>query len=354
MERRVGVKQIASDVPGSPLVVRHDILHLFIESKLVEWCDMVAATSGFSVNVFIPSGQTKGLWIIEKSNWSGVGLKFPRDHFNSDIKNRQELRAPGVYILWGPDELDDAGRIQVYIGEADDLSERLSNHVTQDNRQFWQQTMVFTSKDMNLNKAHVLYLESRLIRIAKSHQNVVGYKMDQNDRNEPNLAERELSYAREFLEALLLCLPIAGVLFFEELPPDSQQPTDGGSETMLGKDAANQTFFLKGGSSGPTSVVQAEGYINGAEFVVLAGAKAAKEEADSIPSHIRENRARLIEEGHFVNKQDHYELNDAFPFGSPSAASGALLGRSSNGRNEWKTRDGRSFNDEMAKSLEGG
>ena len=309
---------------------------------------MVSQTTGFSVNIFIPSGQTNGLWVIEKTNWSGIGLKFPRDGFSANAKVRAEMERPGIYILWGPGESGDPDRPQVYIGETDSLADRLSTHISTDDQPFWQQTIVFTSKDANLNKAHVLFIEAQLISIARE---VNRSKLtNKTTPNEPNLSERETSYALEFLEALRLCLPIAGVSFFDELPfgSTSQDPeTQETSEVSQVQGAI--LLHLSGGNSGPTSVVSADGYINGAEFVVLAGAKAAKVEAPSLPNAIRANRQRLLTEGQFVDKENFLELKQHLPFNSPSAAAGAMLGRNSNGRDEWKDSDDRSIND-IAKS----
>ena len=255
---------------------------------------MVSQATGFSVNVFIPSGQTNGLWVVEKTNWSGIGLKFPRDGFNADAKVRAEMGRPGIYVLWGPGESGDTDRPQVYIGEADSLAERLSTHISTDDQPFWQQTIVFTSKDVNLNKAHVLFIEAQLVRIAREAN-----RCDLSNKqtpNEPNLADRETSYALEFLDALRLCLPIAGVHFFDELPQKSSP-----SENIhhpgepIGSRALNaETLNLSGAHSGTTQVVDATGYINGAEFVVLAGAKSAKEEVASASALIRDRRTRLV------------------------------------------------------------
>ena len=110
-----------------------------------------------------------------------------------------------------------------------------------------------------------------------------------------------------------------------------------------------ELLTLRGAQSGSTRQVDASGYINGAEFIVLATAKAAKDEVPSVPNQIRAIRNKLIQDGQFIDRDDCFELRDDTPFNSPSAASGTMLGRSSNGRNEWKTSDGMSIND-MAKS----
>ena len=54
----------------------------------------------------------------------------------------------------------------VYIGEAESILIRLNSHLnTQD---FWNEVIIILSKDenLNLNKAHIKYLENRLHNIA--------------------------------------------------------------------------------------------------------------------------------------------------------------------------------------------
>jgi len=68
-----------------------------------------------------------------------------------------------VYLLTGPTETGDGTRI--YVGEADDLRSRIDQHIT--GKDFWTLLIAFVSKDDNLNKAHVRYLEARLCQLAK-------------------------------------------------------------------------------------------------------------------------------------------------------------------------------------------
>ncbi len=65
--------------------------------------EKVVNSQGFSVRIFIPSGNPDGLRIIEKSNWIGQGLFFPRALF-PEARQRDELKRTGVYVLWGPGE----------------------------------------------------------------------------------------------------------------------------------------------------------------------------------------------------------------------------------------------------------
>src|SRR5690606_22692549 len=50
------------------------------------------------------------------------------------------------------------------VGEADVVRKRLDAHQSQ--KDFWTEGFVLTSSDLSLNKAHVRYLEARLIAIA--------------------------------------------------------------------------------------------------------------------------------------------------------------------------------------------
>lgn len=119
----------------------------------------VSAPRPTSIRLFLVDGTPDGLRLIEKSNWTGVGLVCSRADY-AFARNRDEYSRPGVYILQGAVE----GKLRVYVGEADELRARLDQHAKQ--KDFWTTAVAFTSKDANLNKAHVRYLESRLIQLA--------------------------------------------------------------------------------------------------------------------------------------------------------------------------------------------
>ena len=115
----------------------------------------------YSIRIFLPGGDPEGLRTIEKSNWSGCGLVIPRALL-AEAKGREELKRTGVYVLLGPPE--ESGLPRVYIGEGDPVGPRLESHAAK--KDFWTTAIAFTSKDGNLNKAHVQYLESHLISLA--------------------------------------------------------------------------------------------------------------------------------------------------------------------------------------------
>lgn len=152
---------------------------------------------GFSVRIFISSGEPEALRIVEKSNWTGQGVVFPRAQF-AEVRDRAELKRAGVYVLWGP---GDTGRLpRVYIGEGDPVRPRLDQHIKQ--KDFWTHAVVFTSKDQNLNKAHVQYLEARLVRLAGEAK-----RAELDNGNVPQfsaLSEADTADAEGFLFDVLL------------------------------------------------------------------------------------------------------------------------------------------------------
>jgi hypothetical protein len=81
-----------------------------------------------------------------------------------DVRSREEFGRPSIYLLTGPSE-GDSPQPRIYIGEADVGRARIDSHLR--GKDFWTHLILFTSKDENLNKAHVKYIESRLISLAQ-------------------------------------------------------------------------------------------------------------------------------------------------------------------------------------------
>ncbi len=269
----------------------------------------------FMVRLFLPGGDPNGVKTVEKSNWTGCGLVVPRSLF-SETRSRSELARTGVYILIGPNKTSQLSRI--YVGEGDPVGPRLDQHAK--NKDFWTHVVVFTSKDQNLNKAHIQFLEYRLIDLAKAAKRCV---LDNgNTPQAPSLSEGDTAEAEGFLADVLLCLPILGYGFFDEAPIPTQ---------------TTHEFVLNGKG------VKASGYEATKGFVVRAGSQAAKSETKSIHGYLIDMRRSLVEQGVFVDKGQYYEMTQDYAFNSPSTAAGVLLGRSANGRTKWKTSEGQTL-----------
>ena len=280
---------------------------------------------GFSVRIFIPSGEPEGLRIVEKSNWTGQGLVFPRSLF-PEVRKRSELGRTGVYVLWG---LSEAGQLpRAYVGEGDALLPRLDSHAKA--KDFWTHAAVFISKDQNLNKAHVQYLESRLVALAAAAKRC---ELDNGNVPQlPSLSEADAADAEAFLGDLLLCLPVVGVTFF-----DKPRAAVSGKRGLV--------LHAKG--------IEARGYEGVEGFVVREGSMAVKSETPSILSYLSNLRATLRDKGVLADAGEVLRLTQDYTFGSPSMAAGVMLGRTSNGRTEWKDSKGRTLK-EIQEAATGG
>ena len=114
-----------------------------------------------TIKLFLVHGDAKRLRTAELSNWTGKAVAGPRSELDG-VLAREEAAKSGVYFLSGADS--DSGKSAVYVGEAETIRERLRGHLDKD---FWNHVVFFVSKDENLTKAHVRYLEGRLIEQAK-------------------------------------------------------------------------------------------------------------------------------------------------------------------------------------------
>lgn len=89
--------------------------------------------------------------------------------------------------------------------------------------------------------------------------------------------------------------------------------------------------------------VEARGIETPQGFLVRAGSRAVTAEVASIHAYISEARSGLVENGVLRLDGDRYVFTQDYPFASPSTAAGVVLGRSANGRIEWKAKDGRTL-----------
>lgn len=262
---------------------------------------------GFSLRIFVPLDDPEGLRIIEKSQWSGQGILFPRTIFDT-VKQREELDNTGVYILW--ENVPEGLLPRVYIGETDSLRTRLDLHDTQ--KDFWNYCVAFVSKDKYLNKAHIRHLESRLVSLAKEAKRCI---MESSiEPKVPPLSPADRSDAELYLRDMLLCLPVIGVRFFEK-------PSE--------LDQSMPVFHLN------AKGVTAKCYQETGGFTVIGGSHAVKGEANKCPQRISEIRTDLVTHGVLKDSGAAFEFTQDYTFNSLSQAACVVLGMSASGPFYW-------------------
>jgi len=154
-----------------------------------------------TIKLFLPHGDAKSLRTAEISNWTGKAVAAPRTELD-ELFLREELDKAGVYILTGTDPRSNLPL--AYIGEAEVIRERLKQHKA---KEFWISAIVFVSKDENLTKAHVRYLESRLLAEAVQAGR---FTLEQNQAGGSKLPESDREDMEVFLSRVRQLLPVLG------------------------------------------------------------------------------------------------------------------------------------------------
>jgi hypothetical protein len=272
---------------------------------------------GKTIKIFLIDGDPNGRMSCELSNWSGKAYKIPRIKIK-DCTDRDDLSSTGVYLLFGK---DDEGKDQVYIGEAESILKRLNQQLTQ--KEFWNEAIIFISKDENLNKAHIKYLENRLHDIAKSANR---YKVDNSIiPTQSSISESDRAEMEEFIEYIKMLVNTLGHKVFDEkreFKPKQKQ----------------EFFYIKGARN-----ADGQGEPTSDGFVVFKGSKAAASIVNSLTPNFIKIRQKLIDESVLIDKVDYLEFSDDYIFSSPSTASVMILGRNANGLTEWKNKDGKTL-----------
>ena len=269
---------------------------------------------GKTITLFLIDGDPNGRISCELSNWAGKAYKIPRINIRN-CSDREDLVKTGVYLLFGKDEEDTD---QVYIGEAESILKRLNQHLTE--RDFWNEAIIFISKDENLNKAHIKYLENRLYEIAKSAKR---YKtVNTITPTQSSLSESDREAMEEFIENIKMLVNTLGHKVFNEkreIRPKHKQ----------------NIFFIKA-----TRGADAQGEPTSDGFVVFKGSKASVSTVDSITKNFINLRQQLIDKEIIKFNGDIMEFPEDYIFSSPSSAATIVLGRNANGLTEWKLSSG--------------
>lgn len=268
---------------------------------------------GKTIKMFLIDGNPNGRLTCELSNWTGKAYKIPRTEVKI-CEDRQDLKSTGVYLLFGK---NDEEQDQLYIGEAENVYTRLQSHLRE--KDFWTEVIVFISKDDNLNKAHIKYIENRLYQLAKQAK-----RYDMINGNIPtmsSISEADRSEMEEYISNLIMIVHTLGHKVFEQIT--TAEPKH------------ENTLYLEGLRGAKGSGIQTQ-----EGFVVFKGSIMAKETTDGLPEKVIQRRNEFIEEGIMKDIEGAFVVQEDLLFTSPSLAAAVLLGRKANGLSEWRNYEG--------------
>lgn len=291
----------------------------------------------FSLRIFVADGDPDGLRIVERFNASARAVVFPRALL-PQVKARPELQQTGVYLLLGP-RPDGEGEL-LYVGEGDPILPRLQDH--QSKKDFWTRAIGFVAVGGLLNKAHVQFLEARLIALARAAKRV---PLDNgNFPGEPTLSEADRADMEVFLAHMLGMLPVLGVHAFEQVkrpfPEAVAQHSTVGACTET-PDAHEQPATVELFCSGKGFKARGNDAVQG--FVVFAGSEVSPAAGASLTGSVERLRRDLLAAGVLKMEGGIHQFSQDYVFSSPSTAASMVLGRSANGRIEWRDAQGRTL-----------
>lgn len=276
-------------------------------------------TFGKTIKMFLIDGDSSGRLTCELSNWTGLAYRIPRTEVKK-CADRPNLNSTGVYMLFGRNDDD---KEAIYIGEAEEVYTRLQSHLRE--KDFWNEVIVFISKDDNLNKAHIKYIENKLHEKAKVTNR---YKvLNGNIPPMPSISESDRAEMDEFIINLIMIVNTLGHKVFEEIKDNS--------------DTNNSEFWYINAARG----AKAKGIQTQEGFVVLKGSRIASSTVDSFVERLAAKREDLIASGKVQIMNEEYIVMEDLLFSSPSLAAAIVMGRSANGLTEWKDRYGKSLKD---------
>ncbi|AEE18498.1 GIY-YIG nuclease family protein [Dokdonia sp. 4H-3-7-5] len=294
-------------------------------------------TLGKSIRIYLKEGSVTGIKFAEVVNQTIQALSCPRTKI-SDLNKHfsKEINTQGVYFLIGYEQ--DTSKQIVYVGEAENVWDRLKNHDSK--KDFWNEVILFTSKDDNLTKSHIKYLESRIVQIANETKRY-GLK----NGNNPTLSSLPLpdrDAMEEFLSNIRVLTGTLGHKFlenpiaFRNIPDTSNTQKTTKDNNLVANPSEDLELNLV------VSGIEANAIQTNEGLVVFENSNVSKNPTKNYGyGNLRDS---LIAENVIQSKTngDLYFARN-YLFSSASAAAAVILGYSVNGRNVWKNDEGLSI-----------
>ena len=268
---------------------------------------------GKAIELFLVNGTAESLITAELSNWNGKAIKIPRTEMSSC--ERDDIKGVGVYFLICQ---EDDGTDSVYIGEAENVLDRLTQHLRDyqsgKEKYYWNTAVIFVGRD--LNKALIRYLENRFVEIAKECGRYT--VLTKNTYKNTVLKEAQIASMEEFIDNVKILINTLGYKVLVPVPK-----------------ANDETIYLYCKGSGAS----AKGFVSAGGFTVLEGSTVSDHTVPSLETKGKTYynlRNALIKDGTISDRV----FTRDYEFKAPSAASAVILGHTSNGNVDWKTADG--------------
>lgn len=281
---------------------------------------------GKSLRVYLPDATVGGIKYAELVNWTGQAIACPRSRL-SELPEWPASCKPGVYFLF-ENRYGDTKPI-AYIGESENVMKRITSHDRQ--KDFWYELVLFTSKDENLTKSHIKYLESALIKLAKT-----AGRYDLENSTAPDvssLPRPDVAAMEEFIVNLRMVLGILGHPILEPiLRHDLPKQTE---ELISNLNTLNNIDLIF-----TVNNLTAHGTLTDEGFVLKKGSQLSLKNTESIPGKLITLKNRLMQSGEIIQDGNYFRTTTDIILGSSSYAAAIVAGTSRSGPQSWKNREG--------------
>lgn len=272
-----------------------------------------------TIQIFLPGGDPRGIRVAEITTRIVQVIEVPRSLL-PDFLKMPESDQVALYFLFG--EAEDGAEQKVYIGQTGDVRARLVDHHKK--KEFWERALVLISRTNSLTQTHALFLEWYCLQAARK----AGRYADENGNSgsKPHTPPPLEADCMEIFETGRTLLATLGYPLFEPVAKAAERKDD--------------VFYCRSSGANGRGLYTQEG------FVVLKGSVGRRENVPSIIGTAGERlRDRLLESGVMRADGDKVVFERDYLFKSPSMAALAVMGRSSNGWVDWKTKDGKTLDE---------
>lgn len=288
---------------------------------------------GKSIRVYLADATVSGIRYAEVVNWTGHAVACPRNRLG-ELSAWPETAKPGVYFLFEA-RLGDSKPL-AYVGESENVAGRLTSHDRE--KEFWNEVVLFTSKDENLTKAHVKFLEATLVSMARQADR---YDLENgNTPPESSLPRADRDAMAEFTENIRMVLGTLGYPILEPLIRQRAEPPLPPEETArpsLDRKLGSVDLIFK------VNNLIAHGAVTDEGFVLKKGSQVSRHNTDSAATRVIKTKEQLLADGRLKPEGDHLLLEEDFLLSSSSYAAVLVAGTSRSGPQSWLTVDGRTL-----------
>lgn len=290
-----------------------------------------------TINIFLPTGNSKGIRKVGRSSNSNVRLfEVPRTELGRFCE-MPEAAEMGIYFL--------VGSGQLYIGQTTDLSKRIKEH--DKTKAFWQRVFIVVLNNDFRTLDHLYCLEKAAIEYAQAAGRLQLENVTAGNHHR-HLHDSIRSDCENIFDEIDTLLSVLNQDFFEipeklETIGEHIAKTE---NTVIGKHTGSEESILIFCRS-KDKVIRGKGcfIVSTGEVLLLKGTMISVKTSETLPAGWRMQREKWLEQKDLVfgNDPDYHVLQSDQLCKTPSMAAALVFGNNRNGWVYWRNEQGRTL-----------